>query len=87
MSPEKRPNGALSLEPGSRLGRYTVIEFIAAGGMGEVCRARDPQLGRDVAIKILPGSVTHDMERLRRFEHESRATILPTRRDRLGKRV
>ncbi len=42
------------LEPGQTLGPYTIAEWIAAGGMGEVYRARDPRLGRDVAIKILP---------------------------------
>ena len=57
---------------GSRLGDYEVTAFIAAGGMGEVYRARDTKLGRDVAIKILPQAFTTDPERLARFEREAR---------------
>jgi Tol biopolymer transport system component len=57
---------------GNRLGNYAVIAPLGAGGMGEVYRARDPRLGRDVAIKILPRAFTTDPERLARFEREAR---------------
>ena len=59
--------------PGTRLGPYEVLAPIGAGGMGEVYRAHDPRLGRDVAIKILPRVFAEDANRLRRFEHEARA--------------
>jgi Tol biopolymer transport system component len=58
---------------GTRIGVYEIIGFIDAGGMGEVYRARDPRLGRDVAIKVLPAAFSADAERLRRFEQEARA--------------
>jgi eukaryotic-like serine/threonine-protein kinase len=61
------------LQPGSRLGPYEVLSAIGAGGMGEVWRARDPRLGRDVAIKVLPAQFAADPDRLRRFEEEARA--------------
>ena len=61
------------LEPGQTLGPSTIGEWIGAGGMGEVYRARDPRLGRDVAIKVLPAALATDPERLRRFEQEARA--------------
>ncbi len=57
---------------GSRLGRYDIIATLGAGGMGEVYRARDSRLGRDVALKVLPAGVAADAERLARFEHEAR---------------
>lgn len=60
------------LTPGARLGSYEIIAPLGAGGMGEVYRARDPRLGRDVAIKILPRAFTSDPERLARFEREAR---------------
>ena len=63
----------MSVSPGSRLGPYEVVAAIGSGGMGEVYRARDPRLERDVAIKILPGTVVADADRLRRFEQEARA--------------
>ena len=63
----------MSLSPGSKLGPYEIVGALGAGGMGEVYRARDPRLGREVAIKILAGS-GGDPERLRRFEQEARAT-------------
>jgi len=63
----------VTLAAGSRLGPYEVIDAIGAGGMGEVYRARDPRLGREVAIKVLPASFSADADRLRRFEQEARA--------------
>ena len=63
----------MPLTPGSRLGPYEILAPIGAGGMGEVYRARDPRLGRDVAIKVLPASFSADADRLRRFEQEARA--------------
>jgi len=61
------------LKPGMHLGPYEVLGPLGAGGMGEVYRARDTRLGRDVAIKVLPAAFTGDLERLRRFEQEARA--------------
>jgi eukaryotic-like serine/threonine-protein kinase len=58
---------------GFRLGPYEIVDKLGAGGMGEVYRARDARLGRDVAIKVLPPSFARDAERLRRFEQEARA--------------
>src|SRR5215467_1568674 len=63
----------MSLTSGTKLGPYEIIAPLGAGGMGEVYRARDPQLGRDVAIKILPAFLSRDPDRLRRFEQEARA--------------
>jgi serine/threonine protein kinase/Tol biopolymer transport system component len=63
----------MSLAPGVRLGPYEVLSAIGAGGMGEVYRARDPRLGRDVAIKVLPAAFSADPDRLRRFEQEAHA--------------
>ena len=61
------------LKPGARLGPYEIVSALGAGGMGEVYRARDPRLGRDVAIKVLPGVFSADVDRLHRFEQEARA--------------
>ncbi len=58
---------------GSRLGPYEILSPLGAGGMGEVYRAKDPRLGREVAIKVLPSSFSQDPDRLRRFEQEARA--------------
>ena len=66
----------MSLTAGSRLGPYEIVAPIGAGGMGEVYRAKDPRLGRDVAIKVLPASFSTDDDRLRRFEQEARAAGL-----------
>jgi len=60
------------LPAGTRIGGYEVQSALGAGGMGEVYRARDAKLGRDVAIKILPAAFTNDLERLARFEREAR---------------
>src|ERR1043166_2175994 len=61
----------MPLGPGARLGPYEVVSAIGAGGMGEVYRARDTRLGRDVAIKVLPDSFASDPDRLARFEREA----------------
>jgi eukaryotic-like serine/threonine-protein kinase len=61
------------LSIGTRLGPYEIIALLGAGGMGEVYRARDPRLGRDVAIKVLPTAVSADAARLSRFDQEARA--------------
>ncbi|MEO6119059.1 MAG: serine/threonine-protein kinase, partial [Terriglobales bacterium] len=63
----------MGLAPGTKLGPYEVVAAIGAGGMGEVYRARDTRLERDVAIKVLPESFSQDVDRLRRFEQEARA--------------
>jgi len=63
-----------SLEPGATLGPYRVDGLIGAGGMGQVYRARDSRIGRDVAIKVLPATYAADADRLRRFEQEARAS-------------
>src|SRR4026207_2244119 len=57
---------------GARLGQYDVLGPIGAGGMGEVYRARDPRLERDVAIKMLPESFAADPQRLARFDREAK---------------
>ena len=61
------------LRPGTHLGPYEVVSPIGAGGMGEVYKARDTRLGRDVAIKVLPAEFAGDPDRLRRFEQEAQA--------------
>ncbi|HVS81530.1 MAG TPA: protein kinase [Pyrinomonadaceae bacterium] len=63
----------MSLAAGIRLGPYEIIAPIGAGGMGEVYRARDTRLGREVAVKVLPSSFSADQNRLRRFEQEASA--------------
>ena len=63
----------MTLSSGTRLGPYEVLAPIGAGGMGEVHRAKDPRLGREVAVKVLPATLSKDPERLRRFEQEARA--------------
>jgi len=64
----------MSLSPTTILAHYTIISKIGAGGMGEVYRARDTRLDREVAIKLLPAEVSSDSDRLQRFEQEARAT-------------
>src|SRR5437870_414372 len=61
----------MALAAGTKLGPYEIIAPLGAGGMGEVYRARDTRLGRDVAVKVLPSSFSGDSERLRRFEQEA----------------
>ena len=54
----------MGLTPGSKLGPYEIVAPLGAGGMGEVYRARDPKIGRDVAVKVLPEEFAHDADRL-----------------------
>src|SRR5262245_28839577 len=63
----------MALTAGTRLGRYEILSAIGAGGMGEVYRARDGQLQRDIAIKVLPENVALDAEQRARFEREAQA--------------
>ncbi len=63
----------MTLKPGTKLGRYEILGPLGAGGMGEVYRARDGRLQREVALKVLPAAIAHDAERLQRFEREARA--------------
>src|SRR5882724_1215272 len=63
----------MPLSPGTRLGPYEIVSTIGAGGMGEVYRAKDLRLKREVAIKVLPAAFSNDSERLRRFEQEAQA--------------
>src|SRR5579863_2131840 len=63
----------MPLNSGSRLGRYEILGALGAGGMGEVYRARDTRLGREVAVKVLPESFAGGTDALRRFEQEARA--------------
>ena len=66
----------MTLSAGTRLGSYEIVAPLGAGGMGEVYRAHDTALGRDVAIKVLPAAVSADPDRLRRFEQEARSAGL-----------
>ena len=63
----------MSLAAGTRVGAYEILGLLGAGGMGEVYRARDTRLAREVAIKVLPDQVALDRDRLARFEREARA--------------
>jgi serine/threonine protein kinase/Tfp pilus assembly protein PilF len=63
----------MPLAAGSTLGPYEIVALLGSGGMGEVYRARDPRLGRDVALKLLPAGVAADPDRLARFEREARS--------------
>src|SRR6476620_1510567 len=63
----------MTITPGTKLGPYEVLGAIGAGGMGEVYRARDLRLNREVAIKVLPQSLAEDGQRLHRFEQEALA--------------
>src|ERR1700675_3723734 len=64
----------MNLPSGTKLGPYEVVSMLGAGGMGEVYRARDSRLKREVAIKVLPQALSQDADRLRRFEQEALAT-------------
>jgi serine/threonine protein kinase len=61
----------MRLVPGTRIGSYEVVSAIGSGGMGEVYKARDGRLKRDVALKALPATFAYDPERLARFEREA----------------
>src|SRR5687767_13724295 len=63
----------MPLNAGARIGPYEIVGWLGAGGMGEVYRARDSRLGRDVASKLIPESLATDAYRLHRFEQEARA--------------
>ncbi len=63
----------MALNRGTKIGSYEIVSLLGVGGMGEVYRARDARLGRDVALKILPAAFARDEDRLRRFEQEARA--------------
>jgi eukaryotic-like serine/threonine-protein kinase len=67
------PAVVMAINPGTRIGPYEVLALIGSGGMGEVYRARDRKLGREVALKVLPASFAADPSRLMRFEREARA--------------
>ncbi|MGQ0762503.1 MAG: protein kinase domain-containing protein [Acidobacteriota bacterium] len=62
-----------TISPNSAIAQYTILSKIGEGGMGEVWRARDPKLGRDVAVKVLPAALSADKDRLARFEQEAQA--------------
>ncbi|MGQ0762510.1 MAG: protein kinase domain-containing protein [Acidobacteriota bacterium] len=62
-----------TISPNTTIAQYTIVSKIGEGGMGEVWRARDPKLGRDVAIKVLPASLSENADRLNRFEQEAQA--------------
>jgi len=62
----------MTLSAGDRLGRYEILGALGAGGMGEVYRAKDTELDRDVAIKVLPEGMAQDPDRIARFEREAR---------------
>ena len=70
---DRRREPIPTLKPGQTLAHYRIERQIGQGGMGEVYRAQDPRLRRDVAIKVLPEAFAQDPERLRRFEQEARA--------------
>src|SRR5262245_61957619 len=61
----------MALSVGTRIGPYEILQFTGAGGMGEVYRARDTRLNRDVAVKILPAASLHDKDPLARFHREA----------------
>lgn len=70
----------MSLSPGNRLGAYEIVALLGRGGMGEVYRARDLKLDRDVAIKVLPDGFAQDPERVARFSRgacSSKAALTP----------
>ena len=71
---ESAPVSAIkALSAGAKLGKFEIVELLGRGGMGEVWRARDARLKRDVAIKVLPAGLARDPDRIARFEREARA--------------
>ena len=73
FAPRPGSSNPMTLAAGTKLGPYEIVGLLGAGGMGEVYRARDARLKRDVAIKVLPASFAQDADRLRRFEQEAQA--------------
>jgi serine/threonine protein kinase len=71
MAPLTPIDSLMPLASGARLGSYEILSPLGAGGMGEVYRAKDTKLGREVALKVLPESVVRDPDRLARFEREA----------------
>src|SRR5512145_451227 len=69
--PSRMPTPTMTLSAGDRLATFEIVAALGAGGMGEVYRARDLKLGRDVAIKVLPATFVTDPERLGRFQREA----------------
>jgi serine/threonine protein kinase len=67
------PDAPRRIAPGTKIGPYEIVGWLGAGGMGDVYRARDPRLGREVAIKLIPETFATDANRLHRFEQEARA--------------
>ena len=65
----------MQLEPGTTLGHYEVVSSLGAGGMGEVYRAKDLELEREVAIKVLPEGFSDEPERMARFEREAKVLV------------
>src|SRR5262245_50442950 len=71
-APKDEANQKASLSPGQQLGAYEIVSHLGTGGMGQVFRARDTRLGRDIAIKVLSGTFPTDSEQLARLEREAR---------------
>src|SRR5258706_5736590 len=67
------PDAPSRIAPGTRIDHYEIVGWLGAGGMGVVYRARDPRLGRDVALKLIPETFAVDAGRVQRFEQEARA--------------
>jgi eukaryotic-like serine/threonine-protein kinase len=67
----------MSLSAGTRIGPYQIVSSLGAGGMGEVYRARDSKLNREVALKILPEGFSSDLDRLARFRREAQVCAVP----------
>src|SRR5262245_41125916 len=65
-----------ALKPGTHLGTFEIVSLLGVGGMGEVYRARDTKLGRDVALKVLPEFFANDPDRVTRFRREAQALAL-----------
>ncbi len=80
----------MALSVGTRIGVHEIGALLGAGGMGEVYRARDTKLGRDVALKILPAALTAEADRVSRFKREARLSprsIIPTSDPSMGSKT